>query len=78
MTWGLHDSIAFEKRNVPAVNVITAVFKPVARLRAEVLEMPGHPTVELDHPIASKTEAEMVALAERFAGDIVAKLVAAR
>lgn len=37
--------------------------------------MPDHPTVVLEHPIASKTEEEVLAMAERFVDEIASGLV---
>ena len=33
--------------------------------------MPRHPTVIVEHPMASRTEAEVTAMAERFVDEIV-------
>jgi hypothetical protein len=38
--------------------------------------MPQHPTVILEHPMASKTEAEVASMAERFVDAIVGALAA--
>jgi hypothetical protein len=37
--------------------------------------MPDHPTVVVEHPIASKTEADVKVMAERFVVAIVRALV---
>ena len=37
--------------------------------------MPDHPVVVLEHPMASKTEAEVRTLAERFIDEIASGLV---
>ncbi len=66
MSWGLHDSIEFEKRGRPAVSVVTDAFKNAAVSRAKVLGMPAHPRVIVEHPMASKTEAEVCSMAERY------------
>ena len=47
------------------MTVITEVFAKAATIRAKVLGVPDHPIVVLDHPIASKSEAEMSGAAER-------------
>ena len=44
-------------------------------IRAKTLGMPDHPTVVLEHPMASKTEAQVLAMAERFVDQIAAGLV---
>jgi hypothetical protein len=37
--------------------------------------MPQHPTVVVEHPMASKTEAEISNMAQRFLGAIAGALV---
>lgn len=71
MSWGLHDSIEFEKKGRPAVTVLTEAFRTAATIRAKSLGMPEHPTVVIEHPLASKTEAQVSSIAER-AVDLVA------
>jgi hypothetical protein len=44
-------------------------------IRAKMLGMPQHPTVVLQHPMASKTAAEVDAMAERFVDAIAGALV---
>jgi hypothetical protein len=75
VSWGLHDSVEFEKRGRPAVTVITEAFKNAAIIRAKVLGMPEHPKVIVEHPMASKTEAEVLNMAERFVDLIASGLV---
>lgn len=40
-----------------------------------MLGMPQHPTVIVEHPMASKTGAEVLSMAERFVDAIVGALV---
>ena len=35
-----------------------------AKMRSKILGMPAHPQIFVDHPLASKTEAEVIAMAE--------------
>ena len=35
-----------------------------AEMRSKILGMPAHPQIFVDHPLASKTEAEVIAMAE--------------
>lgn len=41
-----------------------------AEVRSKILGMPTHPQVFIDHPLASKTKAEVVAMAEAAVGEI--------
>jgi hypothetical protein len=58
------------------VTVLTEAFQAAAKIRARTLGMPDHPTVVLEHPMASKTHAEIQAMAERFVAAIAGGLVA--
>ena len=57
------------------MTVLTEAFRAPAVIRAKTLGMPQHPTVVVDHPIASKTEEEVLAMAQRFVESIVSGLV---
>jgi hypothetical protein len=76
ITWGLHDSIEFEKLGKPAVNVITSGFTVAAKARARTLSMQDHPVVAVQHPLANKTDAEVKAMAREIAKQVVDGLVA--
>ena len=54
------------------MTVITQAFTNAAMIRARTLGMPDHPIVVVEHPIASRTEAEMSSAAER-ALDVVCR-----
>jgi hypothetical protein len=58
------------------VTLLTQAFTTAAVIRAKMLGMPDHPTVVLEHPMASKTEAEVDAMAVRFADAIARALTA--
>ena len=55
--------------------MLTEAFRTASVIRAKTLGMPDHPTVVLEHPMASKTEAQVLAMAERFVDQIAAGLV---
>ena len=60
---------------MPAVTLLTEAFTTAAVIRAKMLGMPQHPTVILQHPMASKTAAEVDGMAEHFVDAIAAALV---
>jgi hypothetical protein len=74
VTWGLHDSIEIEKTGRPAVTVVTEAFQTAARARAGVLGLPEHPTVIVEHPLASRTPSEVEKIAAAAAARIAAGL----
>ena len=57
------------------MTVMTEAFKTAAVIRAKMLGMPGHPTVIVEHPMASKTEAEVLSMAERCVDLVASGLV---
>jgi hypothetical protein len=59
------------------VTVITTAFAVAARARSKVLGMQDHPIVSVPHPLASRTEADVQAMAAAIADQIVAGLTGA-
>jgi hypothetical protein len=57
------------------VTVLTEAFRTAATIRAKTLGMPEHPVVVIEHPMASKTEDEVLDMARRFVGAIVKGVV---
>ena len=55
--------------------MITEAFRAPAVIRSKTLGMPDHPYVVVQHPIASMTEPEVLAMAERFVDAIARGLV---
>jgi hypothetical protein len=70
----VHDTFDLEGRGVPSVFVATVEFEDGAEVQARALG--GEPTaVYVEHPIQDRTDEEMVAIAERVADDVLAKLL---
>jgi hypothetical protein len=70
----VHDTVEFEKRGIPAIAIVTAVFSNAAihTLRSKGLD--GHPFIELPHPISNLTPDEMRALTLRYTDEVVRHL----
>jgi hypothetical protein len=75
VTWGLHDSVEFERQGGPAVIVITEAFEAAAAARAAVLGQPDHPRVAIGHPLARFTREELDAMAASAAPRVAARLL---
>tara|TARA_S200000501_G_C20250826_1_gene494254 strand:+ start:150 stop:317 length:168 start_codon:yes stop_codon:yes gene_type:complete len=45
-----------------------------AKMRSKILGMPSHPQIFVDHPLASKSEAEVNIMAEEAVEEIVRAL----
>ena len=50
--------------------MLTRAFMKSAEMRSKILGMPTHPQVFVDHPMASKTEADVKAMAEAAVDEI--------
>jgi hypothetical protein len=59
----LHDTVAAERKGVPAVGVMTTRFASAAELMARVLGVPGFEFAVIDHPISSASDEELAARA---------------
>jgi|TARA_Y100000814_G_scaffold73636_1_gene45531 hypothetical protein len=55
--------------------VLTKAFQKSAKTRSRILGMPNHPQVFVDHPLASKTEAEVKAMTEAAIDEIASALL---
>lgn len=75
VTWGLYDSVQFEKLGVPAVNVTTTGFIGAAKVRARTLGMKDHPIVAVQHPLANRTTSEVQEFAKQIAHQVTRGLV---
>jgi hypothetical protein len=72
----VHDTVDLEARGVPALCVATAAFEDGIAAQARALGAEPR-VVYVSHPIQDRTDAEMVAIAERAIGEIVSGLVEA-
>ena len=70
----MHDTVDLEARGVPSLFVATVEFEDGALAQARALGA-DPAAVYVPHPIQDRTDAEMVALAEKAVDGIVAALV---
>jgi len=70
----VHDTVDLEARGVPALFVATVEFEDGAAAQARALGA-DPVAVYVPHPIQDRTDAEMVAIAERAVAAIVAALL---
>jgi hypothetical protein len=59
----LHDAVQLERLGVPATVIITEPFQSLVATFATTLGMPHYPVVVLPHPVSSKDDATLMALA---------------
>lgn len=69
----MHDITDLEKRGVPGVFVATTEFIDAAQAQSKSLGFEPA-AVFIPHPIQDRTDAEVEALADRFAEEILAQL----
>ena len=74
MSCGLHDVLAFEGADVPAVLVASDVFTQAAADQAERLGAPAARRVFVGHPVQDRTDDEMRALARGAIGPLLEAL----
>jgi hypothetical protein len=67
----VHDTIALEQRGIPTAVIITQAFTKTAAFQFRAKGMPGHPSVVLPHPISNLTTADIRALTQRYAEQVV-------
>ena len=48
---GVHTSVELEKRGIPTTFFITSAFRNALDVQYKGKGMPGHPCIELPHPI---------------------------
>lgn len=72
----VHDTIEFEKRGIPATVVITQIFRNAAVFQFRNNGMPGHPYIELPHPVASLNPDDMRQLTLRHVDELARQLTA--
>ncbi|MCP4004806.1 MAG: hypothetical protein GY725_11470 [bacterium] len=71
----MHDTVDLEARGLPGVFIATEQFVEGADVQSNSLgaETAG---IYVEHPIQDRTDDEMIAIADRVFGEIVAALVA--
>ena len=55
----MHDGISFEQLGKPALVICTQPFAPTGKNIARALGLPNYPFALVDHPIGSRTVAEL-------------------
>jgi hypothetical protein len=68
------DAILMEREGVPAVAIVTDVFRATGATMAASWGVPGYRFVETPHPIANLTDKDLDARAEQLVDQVVALL----
>ena len=72
----VHNAVEFEKRGRPAVVVITSAFRNALEVQFKGKGMPGHPCIELPHPVYYLSREELSAITKQHAAEVVRQLTA--
>lgn len=72
----VHNAVEFEKRGIPATVVITSAFRNALELQFKGKGMPGHPCIELPHPVYYLSRQELTAITCGHLDEIVKQLTA--
>ena len=69
------DAILMEEQGVPAIAIVTTPFRNTGKAMAESWGKPGYPFLDMPHPIANLTEAQLDQRAREIAPEIVKLLL---
>lgn len=69
------DSIVFEQHGIPSASIITHVFKATGKAMARTWGVPDFRFLEMPHPIANLTDAELDQRAKAIAPEVVKLLL---
>lgn len=68
------DAILFERQGVPAVAIVTDVFRATGEAMAASWGMSGYRFVDTPHPIANLAEKDLEGRADRLVDPVIALL----
>ena len=69
------DGILFEKHGIPTASIITDVFEATGRAMAQAWGVPHYKFLQMPHPIANLTEAELDQRARTMVPQVVQLLL---
>jgi hypothetical protein len=71
----VHDGLHCDRAGLPAATICTDHFIATAQATATVWGMPDYPVLYMPHPLSTLTDAELLAEAQRLAGQVVQVLL---
>ena len=69
------DAILMEEQGVPAIAIVTTPFRNTGKAMAESWGKPGYPFLDMPHPIANLTEAQLDQRAREIVPEVVKLLM---
>ena len=69
------DGVVFEKVGIPAASIVTDVFEGTGRAMAQAWGVPEYKFLQMPHPIANLTEAQLDQRAREIAPEVVKLLL---
>ena len=72
----VHNAVEFEKRGIPATVIITSAFRNALEVQFKGKGMPGHPCIELPHPVYYLSREELGAIAKGRIEELVGQVTA--
>jgi len=70
----VHNAVEFEKRGIPSTVVITSAFRNALEQQFNGKGMPGHPCIELLHPVYYLSREDLSKLTCEHLDEVVAQL----
>jgi hypothetical protein len=70
----VHTSVEFEKRGIAATVIITSAFRNALEQQFKGKGMPGHPCIELPHPVYYLSREQLTQIACEHIDEVIAQL----
>lgn len=72
----VHNAVEFEKRGIPSTVIITSAFRNALENQFKGKGMPGHPCIELPHPVYYLSPHDLAAITKAHVEELVRQLTA--
>ena len=74
---GVHTSVELEKRGIPTTFFITSAFRNALDVQYKGKGMPGHPCIELPHPISFLSKVDLSGMTNEHMDEVIRQLTQA-
>jgi hypothetical protein len=70
----VHTSVELEKRGIPTTFFITSAFRNALDVQYKGKGMPGHPCIELPHPIYYLSKDDLSGMTQKHMDEVIRQL----
>ena len=71
----MHDTVEFEKLGIPSTTIVTRAFTKAAIFQFRGKGMPGHPYVEIPHPVSNLSVGDMRDLTLKYVDESASHII---